>query len=158
MRCRLLGGGFGSGAPIDARIDESSRGFRAARYGRLGSICEITAKNCLLRLFRPLPLAEADTRTAAVFVDKVHAGHLKCISNNFQSGSPGLSGCSFKLVDGDHADARLLLDEAAVPSIYWEPSEPRLNRLELLNELKGGADIKGVTLSNPEPVLSVRTK
>jgi Siphovirus Gp157 len=52
----------------------------------------------------------------------------------------------------------LVLDEAAVPSIYWEPREPRLNRQELLNELKGGADIKGVTLSNPEPVLSVRTK
>jgi len=27
-----------------------------------------------------------------------------------------------------------------------------------LNELKGGADIEGVTLSNPEPVLSVRTR
>jgi hypothetical protein len=52
----------------------------------------------------------------------------------------------------------LVLDEAAVPSIYWEPREPRLNRQELLNELKGGADIEGVTLSNPEPVLSVRTR
>src|SRR5262249_32954782 len=52
----------------------------------------------------------------------------------------------------------LVVDEAAVPSIYWEPREPRLNRQELLNGLKGGADIKGVTLSNPEPVLSVRTK
>jgi hypothetical protein len=51
----------------------------------------------------------------------------------------------------------LVLDEAAVPSIYWEP-RPRLNRQELLNELKGGADIEGVTLSNPEPVLSVRTR
>jgi Gp157 protein len=54
--------------------------------------------------------------------------------------------------------ALLVLDEAAVPSIYWEPREPRLNRQELLNELKGGADIEGVTLSNPEPVLSVRTR
>src|SRR5215475_12993758 len=54
--------------------------------------------------------------------------------------------------------ALLVLDEAAVPSIYWEPREPRLNRQELLNELKGGAKIEGVTLSNPEPVLSVRTK
>jgi Siphovirus Gp157 len=54
--------------------------------------------------------------------------------------------------------ALLVLDEAAVPSIYWQPSAPRLNRQGLLNELKEGADIKGVTLSNPEPVLSVRTR
>jgi hypothetical protein len=54
--------------------------------------------------------------------------------------------------------ALLVLDEAAVPNMYWEPREPRLNRQELLNELKGGADIEGVTLSNPEPVLSVRTR
>jgi hypothetical protein len=54
--------------------------------------------------------------------------------------------------------ALLVLDEAAVPSIYWEPREPRLNRQELLNELKEGAEIGGVTLSNPDPVLSVRTK
>ena len=54
--------------------------------------------------------------------------------------------------------AMLVLDEAAVPSIYWEPREPRLNRQELLSELKEGAEIEGVALSNPEPVLSVRTK
>jgi hypothetical protein len=54
--------------------------------------------------------------------------------------------------------ALLVLDEAAVPSIYWEPREPRLNRQGLLSELKDGAEIEGVTLSNPEPVLSVRTK
>ena len=52
----------------------------------------------------------------------------------------------------------LVLDESAVPSIYWQPVAPRLNRQELLSELKEGADIKGVTLSNTEPVLSVRTK
>jgi hypothetical protein len=52
----------------------------------------------------------------------------------------------------------LVLDEAAVPSIYWEPREPRLNRQGLLNELKDGTNIKGVALSNPEPVLSVRTR
>ena len=54
--------------------------------------------------------------------------------------------------------ALLVLDEAVVPSIYWEPREPRLNRQGLLTDLKGGADINGVSLSNPEPVLSVRTK
>jgi hypothetical protein len=52
----------------------------------------------------------------------------------------------------------LVLDEAAVPSIYWELREPRLNRQGLANDLKQGAEISGVALSNPEPVLSVRTK
>jgi len=52
----------------------------------------------------------------------------------------------------------LVLDEAAVPSIYWQPVAPQLDRQSLLSELKEGADITGVTLSNPEPVLSVRTK
>jgi hypothetical protein len=54
--------------------------------------------------------------------------------------------------------ALMVIDEAAVPSIYWEPREPRLNRQELVTDLKQGAEIAGVTLSNPEPVLSVRTK
>jgi hypothetical protein len=54
--------------------------------------------------------------------------------------------------------ALMVIDEAAVPSIYWEPREPRLNRQELANDLKHGAEISGVALSNPEPVLSVRTK
>src|SRR5262245_14710621 len=44
-----------------------------------------------------------------------------------------------------------------VIGIYWEPREPRLNRQELANDLKRGAEITGVALSNPEPVLSVRT-
>ena len=54
--------------------------------------------------------------------------------------------------------ALLVLDETAVPSIYWEPREPRLNRQELLSDLKGGTEVSGVSLSNPEPVLSVRIK
>ena len=53
--------------------------------------------------------------------------------------------------------ALMVIDEAAVPSIYWEPREPRLNRQGLAN-LKQGAEIAGVALSNPEPVLSVRTR
>ena len=54
--------------------------------------------------------------------------------------------------------ALTVIDEAAVPSIYWEPREPRLNRQELANDLKQGAEIAGVALSNPEPVLSVRIR
>jgi Siphovirus Gp157 len=52
----------------------------------------------------------------------------------------------------------MVLNEEAVPSIYWQPSEPRLKRQELAYELKQGAEIAGVTLSNPEPVLSVRVR
>jgi hypothetical protein len=52
----------------------------------------------------------------------------------------------------------MVINEDAVPSIYWQPSEPRLNRKELAYELKQGAEIAGVALSNPEPVLSVRVR
>ena len=51
-----------------------------------------------------------------------------------------------------------VLDEAAVPSVYWQPSAPRLNRQALLAELKDGSEIEGVALSKPEPVLSVRAR
>jgi Siphovirus Gp157 len=54
--------------------------------------------------------------------------------------------------------ALMVIDEAAVPSIYWEPRDPKLNRRGLLADLKGGTEIAGAALSNPEPVLSVRTK
>ena len=54
--------------------------------------------------------------------------------------------------------ALMVIDAEAVPSIYWQPVAPRLKRQDLLNELKQGTEITGVTLSNPEPVLSVRTR
>jgi hypothetical protein len=54
--------------------------------------------------------------------------------------------------------ALVVLNEAEVPSIYWEPREPRLKRQELAVDLKAGAEVAGATLSNPEPVLSVRTR
>jgi Siphovirus Gp157 len=52
----------------------------------------------------------------------------------------------------------MVIDEDAVPKIYWEPSEPRLRRQVLASDLNQGAEIAGVALSNPEPVLSVRTR
>ena len=54
--------------------------------------------------------------------------------------------------------ALMVIDEAAVPSIYWEPREPRLNRQGLVADLKQGTEITGVALSEPEPVLSVRVR
>jgi hypothetical protein len=54
--------------------------------------------------------------------------------------------------------ALVVLNEDAVPKTYWEPGEPRLRRQVLASDLKGGAEVTGATLSNPEPVLSVRTR
>ena len=54
--------------------------------------------------------------------------------------------------------ALLVLNEDAVPSIYWQPGEPRLKRQVLADELKHGSEVPGVALSNPEPILSVRVR
>lgn len=54
--------------------------------------------------------------------------------------------------------ALVVTDERAVPAEYWVAREPRLNRQELLAQLKAGAEIKGAQLSNSPPVLTVRTK
>src|SRR5262249_34358764 len=54
--------------------------------------------------------------------------------------------------------ALMVTDGAVVLSNYWEPREPRLNRQGLAADLKQGAEIAGVALSNPEPILSVRIR
>src|ERR1700690_3788317 len=54
--------------------------------------------------------------------------------------------------------ALVVLNEDAVPKTYWEPGEPHLRRQVLASDLKGGAEIEGATLSNPEPVLRVRKR
>ena len=54
--------------------------------------------------------------------------------------------------------ALVVLNEDAVPSIYWQPGEPRLKRQQLASDLKDGTEVAGATLSNPEPVLSVRVR
>jgi len=48
--------------------------------------------------------------------------------------------------------------EERVPENYWVPQPPKLDRQALLGDLKQGDGIPGVQLSNPKPVLSVRTK
>jgi hypothetical protein len=52
----------------------------------------------------------------------------------------------------------IVIEPEQVPSLYWEPGEPRLNRKELLADLKQGAEITGAVLSDPDPILSVRTR
>jgi hypothetical protein len=54
--------------------------------------------------------------------------------------------------------ALVVTDEASIPPQFFEPRDPRLNRAALLATLKLGDAVLGCQLSNPEPVLSVRTK
>src|SRR5262249_59778866 len=54
--------------------------------------------------------------------------------------------------------ALVVVSERAVPETYWLTQPPKLDRQGLLSELKRGGIIAGVELSNPKPVLMVRTK
>jgi hypothetical protein len=52
----------------------------------------------------------------------------------------------------------VVIAEETIPQVYWLPQPPRLDRQAVLGELKRGAGIPGAQLSNPKPVLMVRTK
>jgi hypothetical protein len=54
--------------------------------------------------------------------------------------------------------ALLVIAEDRVPEAYWLPQPPKLDRQAILGELKRGIEIPGAEMSNPKPVLSVRTK
>ena len=54
--------------------------------------------------------------------------------------------------------ALIVVAEDKIPSAYWMPQPPKLDRQAILGELKRGAEIPGAQLSNPHPVLMVRTK
>lgn len=41
-------------------------------------------------------------------------------------------------------------DESYIPEGYWEPQPPKLNRRELLDDLKQGAEVMGVELTQGE--------
>jgi hypothetical protein len=46
----------------------------------------------------------------------------------------------------------------SIPEPFWISQAPKLDRQALLSQLKRGVAISGATLSNPQPVLVVRTK
>ena len=52
----------------------------------------------------------------------------------------------------------VVISEETIPLDYWLPQPPKLDRQALLAELKRGDPIPGAQLSNPKPVLTVRTK
>jgi len=64
----------------------------------------------------------------------------------------------FTLVIRSGSPALVVTDEGAIPTEFWVPREPRLDRQGLLTRLKLGDEVSGAQLSNPQPVLSVRIK
>jgi hypothetical protein len=54
--------------------------------------------------------------------------------------------------------ALIVVSEQTIPETYWLPQPPKLDRQGLLGDLKRGGAIPGAELSNPKPVLMVRTK
>lgn len=52
----------------------------------------------------------------------------------------------------------VVVAENEISDTYWVPQPPKLDRLALLGALKQGETVAGAQLSNPKPVLSVRTK
>ena len=54
--------------------------------------------------------------------------------------------------------ALIVIAEDKIPNTYWLPQPPKLDRQAILGELKRGTEIPGAQLSNPQPVLMVRTK
>jgi hypothetical protein len=54
--------------------------------------------------------------------------------------------------------ALVVIAEENIPEDYWLPQPPKLDHQTILRELKVGAQIPGAQLSNPKPVLTVRTK
>ena len=54
--------------------------------------------------------------------------------------------------------ALVVIAEDNIPEAYWLPQPPKLDRQAILGELKRGIEIPGAQMSNPKPVLSVRTK
>ena len=54
--------------------------------------------------------------------------------------------------------AVVITAEGEIPQSYWKPQPPKLDRQGISAALKSGAAVPGAVLSNPEMVLSVRTK
>jgi hypothetical protein len=56
------------------------------------------------------------------------------------------------------APSLIIMSEGLVPETYWIPQPPKLDRQALLGVLKRGDLVPGTQLSNPKPMLTVRTK
>ncbi len=52
----------------------------------------------------------------------------------------------------------MIIDEEAIPGVYWKTQPAKLDRMGLISALSNGGDIAGAVLGNPPLTISVRTK
>lgn len=52
----------------------------------------------------------------------------------------------------------LIADESAIPSEFWTPQPPKLDKKALLAALKEGRDVPGATFTNGGTTISIRRK
>lgn len=50
-----------------------------------------------------------------------------------------------------------IVDESLIPSKYWKPQDPKLDKKAVLDALKAKEDVPGATLSNGGETLSIRS-
>ncbi len=50
----------------------------------------------------------------------------------------------------------VVFDEAAIPSQYWKAPPPALDKAQINKEIKNGADIPGISMSNGTTSLQIR--
>ena len=51
-----------------------------------------------------------------------------------------------------------ITDEAILPSRFWKPQDPKLDRKAILDALKAKEEVPGATLSNGGETISIRSK
>jgi outer membrane murein-binding lipoprotein Lpp len=50
----------------------------------------------------------------------------------------------------------IITDEASIPTSYWTPQDPKLNKSKLAADLRAGQKIEGATLSNGGATVMIR--
>jgi hypothetical protein len=53
--------------------------------------------------------------------------------------------------------AVLILEEASIPSEFWKPSDPKLDRKAVADALKEGREVPGAQMSNGNETIQIRT-
>ncbi|MGE0629996.1 MAG: siphovirus Gp157 family protein [Hyphomicrobiaceae bacterium] len=54
--------------------------------------------------------------------------------------------------------AVIIIDEVLIPEWFWVPQPAKLDRMAVLNTLKGGTAVSGAELADRRLILSIRTK